>query len=231
MLEGDKPEREGKSSSAATLEMLVTAQEAERQRLSRAMHDGPAQALSNFILQAEIAMRLFDIDHVRAREELTSLKESAMGTFQKIRNFIFEMRPMMLDDLGLVPTVKRYIETFKEQSGVDVSLAVTGTERRLENYDEVMIFRAIQELLWNAARHSQGTQIRVVMDVDEHLVKLSVKDNGRGFSTAEVAGRGGLGLKVIQERVDMVGGSMEIDSIIGQGTTVTLQIPTAIEPT
>jgi len=78
----------------ASVEMLVNAQEAERQRLSRQMHDGPAQALSNFILQTEIAMRLLDVDPIQARDELGSLKASAMGTFQKVRNFIFELRPM-----------------------------------------------------------------------------------------------------------------------------------------
>ena len=123
--------------SLSTLEMLVNTQEAERQRLSRQMHDGPAQALSTFIVQTEIASRMFDIDQVKAREELNSLKMAAMSTFQKVRNFIFELRPMMLDDLGLVPTVKRYSDTFKEQTGIESTLAITGSERRLQPYLEV----------------------------------------------------------------------------------------------
>jgi two-component system sensor histidine kinase DegS len=147
------------------IEMIVNAQEAERQRLSRQMHDGPAQALSNFILQTEIAMRLLDADPARAKEELGNLKIAAMNTFQKVRNFIFELRPMMLDDLGLVPTIRKYVDAFKEQTGLDVSLNVTGTERRLEPYIEVMLFRAIQELLGNAARHSQATMIKVQLDM------------------------------------------------------------------
>ena len=102
--------------------MLVNVQEAERQRLSRQMHDGPAQALSNFILQTEIAMRLLDVDPVQARSELGNLKVAAMSTFQKVRNFIFELRPMMLDDLGLAPTIRRYADMFKEQAGVEVSV-------------------------------------------------------------------------------------------------------------
>jgi two-component system, NarL family, sensor histidine kinase DegS len=110
----------------ASVEMLVNAQETERQRLSRQMHDGPAQALSNFILQTEIAMRLMDVDAAQARDELNNLKASAMGTFQKVRNFIFELRPMMLDDLGLVPTDPRYADAFKEQAGLDVNVTVTG---------------------------------------------------------------------------------------------------------
>src|SRR5512147_1641477 len=97
----------GVNSTSHTVEMMVQAQEAERQKLARQMHDGPAQALSNFILQTEIAMRLMDIDPAQARDELGDLKTSAMSTFQKVRNFIFELRPMMLDDLGLTPTLKK----------------------------------------------------------------------------------------------------------------------------
>ena len=103
------------------------AQEAERQRLSRQMHDGPAQAMSNFILQTEIAMRLLDADPKQAKDELASLKTAALGTFKKVRNFIFELRTMMLDDLGLVPTIRKYVDAFKEQTSMDVTLMVTGT--------------------------------------------------------------------------------------------------------
>src|SRR5512139_1061088 len=113
-----------------SIEMIVNAQEAERQRLSRQMHDGPAQALSNFILQTEIAMRLLDADPARAKDELGNLKIAAMNTFQKVRNFIFELRPMMLDDLGLVPTIRKYVDAFKEQTGLEVNLNVAGNDRR-----------------------------------------------------------------------------------------------------
>lgn len=108
------------------VEAIIQAQEAERQRLSRQMHDGPAQALSNFILQCEIAMRLFDIDLDQAREELTALKVAATLAFQQVRNFVFELRPMMLDDLGLMPTLKRYVEAFKEQTETQVDLTISG---------------------------------------------------------------------------------------------------------
>src|SRR5512146_1148635 len=168
----------GAKGPLASVEMLVNAQETERQRLSRQMHDGPAQALSNFILQTEIAMRLMDVDAGQAREELNNLKASAMSTFQKVRNFIFELRPMMLDDLGLAPTIRRYADAFKEQAGLDISVAITGHERRLEPYLEVMLFRAIQELLGNSARHRQGTLVKINLDMAEDRVRVSVDDNG-----------------------------------------------------
>jgi two-component system sensor histidine kinase DegS len=211
-------------SPLASVEMLINAQEAERQRLSRQMHDGPAQALSNFILQTEIAMRLMDVDPTQARDELGNLKVSAMGTFQKVRNFIFELRPMMLDDLGLIPTIRRYADTFKEQTGLEVNVVISGTERRLESYLEVMVFRAIQELLGNAARHSQATLVKVNVDITDHQIRVGVDDNGKGFDIDTVQGQN-LGLKLIRERTEMLGGTFEVDSAPGKGTRVMFTLP------
>lgn len=226
----------GMSSAAANsakeqmtgIEMIVNAQEAERQRLSRQMHDGPAQALSNFILQTEIAMRLLDVDPAQAKEELGSLKTSAMSTFQKVRNFIFELRPMMLDDLGLVPTLKKYSDAFKEQSGMDVSVTVSGTERRLEPYLEVMIFRAVQELLGNASRHSQATMVKVHLDLGNEFLRVSVDDNGRGFDPESLKDSNSLGLKLIRERSEMLGGKFEIDSAIGSVAKISFTVQAKI---
>lgn len=215
----------GAKNPLTSVEMLVNAQETERQRLSRQIHDGPAQALSNFILQTEIAMRLMDVDASQAREELNNLKNSAMGTFQKVRNFIFELRPMMLDDLGLVPTVRRYCDAFKEQAGLEINITVTGNERRLEPYLEVMLFRAIQEVLGNAARHSQATLVKVMLDLGEDRVRVSVDDNGRGFDTDAIQQSNSLGLKLIRERAEMLGGSFEVDSNPGKGTRVSFAVP------
>ncbi len=215
----------GRSGASATVEMLVDAQEAERQRLSRQMHDGPAQALSNFILQTEIAMRLLDVDLEKARKELSDLKAAAMNTFQKVRNFIFELRPMMLDDLGLIPTLRRYAEAFKEQVGVDVSVAVSGHERRLEPYLEVMIFRAAQELLGNAARNSQASTVKIQLDMGENLVKLILDDNGKGITPEAFEDESNLGLKLIKERAELIGGTLEIDSTPGQGARISLTVP------
>jgi len=215
---------------SASLEMVINAQEAERQRLSRQMHDGPAQALSNFIVQTEIANRFLDIDARRAKDELDNLKNSAMNTFKEVRTFIFELRPMMLDDLGLFPTVRRYVDNFKEQTGADINLSLKGSERRLESYLEVMIFRALQELLSNAYQHNQDNpvkpQINVQLSMDENITRISVADNGKGFDPATLEKKGGLGLRLIRERVELLGGYLEIDSDIGKGARITFQVPT-----
>jgi two-component system sensor histidine kinase DegS len=206
------------------VEMMIQAQESERQRLARQMHDEPAQALSNFILQTEIAMRLFDVDQSKAREELGNLKIAAMSTFQKVRDFIFDLRPMMLDDLGLVPTLNRYIEAYKEQSSIEVRVIVSGMEQRLEPYLEVLIFRAVQELVGNSARHSQATQIKIQIEALDNDVPVMVEDNGKGFEVDQAIEQG-MGLKLIRDRVEMLNGEMHVVSEAGKGANVTFQIP------
>jgi len=211
--------------SGEGVEMIIQAQEAERQRLSRQMHDGPAQALSNFILQTEIAMRLFDLDPVKAKEELESLKISATQAFQKVRDFIFELRPMMLDDLGLAPTVRRYVDAMRSIPGTSIQLALTGMERRLEPYLEVLVFRAIQELLGNAVRHSQASEVRLQVDLGDNALKVMIDDNGKGFDPEILKERTNMGIKVIRDRVEMVGGEFQLDTRIGEGTRISFTIP------
>lgn len=231
LLEGHQPSRStrGGRSGSDTLEKLINAQEAERQRLSRQMHDGPAQALSNFVIQAEIASRFMEMDPGKAKEELDNLKSAAMTTFQKVRLFIADLRPMMLDDLGLVPTIRRYVDTFKEQTGADAKIVLKGTERKLEPFIEVMIFRAIQELMGNAVRHNSDSamrpQVTVQMAIDDNIVRVTVGDSGKGFNPEDAARGKGLGLKLIKERVELLGGTLSIDSSPGQGARVTFQIP------
>ena len=162
-------------------------------------------------------MRLFDIDQTKAKEELAGVKTTASSTFQKVRDFIFDLRPMMLDDLGLVPTINRYVDTYKEQSGIEVRLISSGLEQRNEPYVELMVFRAIQELLGNISHHSQATQVIIQLDSSASGMRVSLEDNGKGFDSEKVKEKGGMGLKVIRDRVQMLGGTMEIHSTVGHG--------------
>jgi two-component system sensor histidine kinase DegS len=172
-------------------------------------------------------MRLFDVDQDKARDELANLKNAASNAFQQVRDFIFDLRPMMLDDLGLGPTFKKYEDVFREKSNLDVNISVTGTDRRLESYLEVMMFRAMQELMNNAAVHSQANQIKVQLDMGVGEIKLVVEDNGKGFDPNLIEEESGLGIKLIQERVEMLGGEFLIDSAVGEGARITLSVPAA----
>lgn len=205
---------------------IVQMEEAARRSLVRRMHDGPASSLSNFILQAEICQRLFDISPDRARGELNALKGTAATTFETVKDFIFDLRPMMLDDLGVVPTLRRYVET-QDKGNEQISITVTGMERRLEEHVEITVFRAVQELLNNARRHAQATQIQVFVDLSQDELMAAVEDNGHGFDVDDVFGAGGrtFGLANMRSRIEMLGGEMKIESRPGQGTRAEFRIP------
>jgi two-component system sensor histidine kinase DegS len=220
---------ERKDDGISTLVMLIEAQESERQRLSRQMHDGPAQALSNFIVQAEIATRMYEIDPLKAKDELDKLKLSAMSTFQKVRTYIAELRPMMLDDLGLIMTLTKYVANLKEQTGVDINAVLPSSEKRLVQHLEVFLFRAIQELVANAMKHNidnaSKLRIDIILAVENSIAKATIRDNGKGFDPVQLKASAGLGLKLIQERANLLGGSLIIDSSENQGSEIVLSIP------
>ncbi|MCZ6529995.1 MAG: sensor histidine kinase, partial [Chloroflexi bacterium] len=229
LLEGRSPDEvtDLESGTVSIIEQIIDAQEEERRKISRQIHDGPAQVLANLILQAEIAARLFDTDQDKARQELNDLKASANSTFSHIRDYIFDLRPMMLDDLGIVPTIRRYAEAYKEKTGLDVSVVVTGTERRLESHREVLIFRTVQALLQNVRDYAQATQVKVLLDLDDTQVRATVEDNGKGFDVESAMEEDGAarGLRVNKDRLEQVGGSFEIESQPGEGTKASFAIP------
>jgi two-component system sensor histidine kinase DegS len=208
---------------------IIGAQENERQHLANQLHDGPAQSLTNLILQAEICERLFDTDPVRARTELTELKGAVTSTFQKVREFIFELRPMMLDDLGLNPTLKKSIEDYEQKSGIACNLTLSGNDMRMPSHTEVTIFRVIQNLLNNVKSHAQATHVQISMHVDDDKASVVVEDDGSGFDVDEVLAashqRKTIGLSSMQEQVEMLGGEIKIDSAPGKGTRVEFSLP------
>jgi len=210
---------------------VIQTEEAAKQSLVREMHDGPASSLSNFILQAEICQRFFDVNPDRARAELNALKSAAAATFSDVKDFIFDLRPMMLDDLGVIPTLRRYAESFQEKSGIPIPITVTGVERRLDSHIEVTIFRGVQELLNNAVSHAQPTQVQVLLDMAPDRVMATVEDNGSGFNVEEALNSSpqAIGLSALRERIEMLGGELNIQSKAGQGTKVVFSIPVGSE--
>jgi two-component system sensor histidine kinase DegS len=213
---------------------IVQAQEEEKNRLARLMHDGPAQSLTNFILQTEICQRLFDRDPARAAEELGNLKSTASVTFQKVRDFIFDLRPMMLDDLGVVPTVRRYVDSFKDKNDIEAKLDFLGEERRLESHREVMVFRGIQELMGHSRDYANASEIFIRLDISNDRVKVDVEDNGRGFD-AQAAFTGdethveprAQSIITLREKFELVGGSLSVTSGETDGTRVHMELPTS----
>ncbi len=219
---------ESHDTSLATVISVIEAQEQERLRLSREMHDGPAQSLTNLVLQAEICERLFERDPERAKVELEELKKSVISTFQKVKTFIFDLRPMMLDDLGLVPTLKRYVDGLKENGVSGISLQIHGKDRRLEPHKEVTIFRVMQALIHIAREQDRATTIQLSLEMGEEEVRLRFESDGRGFEldrelTSPDAER--LTLPTLKERIEVLGGTIQFDSTPGHGFNVHLSLP------
>lgn len=209
---------------------IIQSQESERLRISLQMHDGPAQAMSNLVLRAEICQRLLDRDLSQARTELDGLKDAINGTLQDTRKFIFDLRPMILDDLGLVPTLRRYVAQFGEKNGVNINLIVQNLEQRLPNHYEVTIFRFIQEALNNVAKHAGASQVQIVLDGLGGTLQILIDDDGAGFQVpatlAAVGMRRTMGIASMRQLIEvLLRGEFGIESRLGHGTRVAATIP------
>ncbi len=209
---------------------IIKAQEEERRRVAREIHDGPAQSLANLVFRLEVCEKLLAAERLpELRGELAELKGLIKGSLQEVRKIIFDLRPMALDDLGLVPALRRYLEGLEEREGLVVNLAVFGQEVRLASAVEVGLFRIIQEALHNVSKHARAASARVTLTYGQEQLLLSVRDDGRGFDLREVerGGRAGghFGLISMRERAELLGGRFEVKSAPGQGTRITVAVP------
>ncbi len=161
------------------LRAVVDTQEEERRRIARAVHDGPAQALSNVVLQTEISERLFEVDPQRSRAELATLRQLVNRTLQELRAFIFELRPMILDDLGLVPTLRRYVQTLIDKHAVKIHFNSSGRDRRLPADDEVAVFRLIQDALLERIEQGKAKTLHLVMNWEDAKCEVSLQSDGQ----------------------------------------------------
>ncbi|WP_227767464.1 sensor histidine kinase [Zhaonella formicivorans] len=204
---------------------VIKAQEEERRRVARGMHDGPAQSIANIVLRAEYCEKLYEKKPELLQEELRSLKEYARETLEDVRKIIFDLRPMDLDDLGLVPAVKRYAADFQEKYKIKVEVVNVGQARRYLQAIEVTVFRIIQEALNNARKHSGATAIRIVMETNPLSLSAVIKDDGCGFELREGLEVGHFGLRGMHEWASILQGNLQIVTAPGKGTTVAVKIP------
>lgn len=209
--------------------LVIKAQEEERKRIAREIHDGPAQAIANVVLRVEFCEKLLDFEPDRVRIELLNLKDMVRVTLKDLRKIIFDLRPMALDDLGLVPALNRYITEYKDKYQLEGKFVFFGTERRLKTAVEVGVFRIIQEALNNIWKHAKASRVTVRLEMSEEAVTAIVQDDGQGFDLDSAIranqGRESLGLTSMQERVELLGGTFEISTAPGKGTKITVRIP------
>lgn len=207
---------------------IIQAQEEERKRVAREIHDGPAQSMANVVLRTEVCEKLMDYDQPGARKELQELREAVKASLQDVRRIIFDLRPMALDDLGLIPALTRYLENLRERHQVPVEIKCFGQQKRLKPMIEVAIFRVVQEAVMNAIKHANASYIEVKIETDSNNIIVVVKDDGIGFESEgciQSPKLGSYGLLGMQERLDILGGQLSVKSKPGKGTEILAIVP------
>jgi len=204
------------------LRRVVSAQELERQRLARELHDETGQALTSILLKLKTFEDIGDAE--RLAEATSELREIVVATLQDVRRLAVELRPKALDDFGLVPAIERLVGTFREQTGIEVDLESRLGSDRLPREIETTLYRITQEALTNVVKHAQAKHVSIVLTRRDGSVAALIEDDGRGISEA---GRDGLGLLGMRERIALVDGRLEVESSPGSGTTVSVEVPVA----
>jgi PAS domain S-box-containing protein len=211
------------------LQEITRAQEEERKRIARELHDDTAQVLGSLSRQLDNFVRK---KHGLAPNEVLFLKDLQAQLnrgVQSVHRFIQDLRPSLLDDLGLVPALRSLMKDLQEYDGIGTNLKVLGRERRFSPEVESLLFRIVQEALNNIRRHAQASEAQVAIEFAGDKVKVTISDNGRGFELSggvdDLPRSGKLGLAGMQERARLLGGTLEVKSILGKGTTLIVEVP------
>ena len=214
--------------SAADAQMrIVEAQEAERTRLAREVHDGPAQALSNAIFQVEVVQRLLDRDERLARAELKQLREVLTRELRGVRAYLSQLRPPLLADLGLSGAIREAADQIATALDIAVHVELDEGIDALPETVEIVSLRVIQEALQNVRKHAQPSTVRVRMGRDAAGWTVEVRDDGKGFEADDppVGGRRHFGLQFMRERAELIGARFDVRSSPDLGTAVRMTIP------
>ncbi len=208
---------------------VIKATEEERRRLAREIHDGPAQAMVNMNVTLELCLKMLDKDINKARNHIMELRDQVNQNISDLRKVIYNLRPMSLDDLGLIATIEKYVEDFGISTGIQVSFRVMGEPADIKGLVQIAIYRIIQEALTNVKKHSGASRGLIKMEFSEGYVSLLITDNGKGFDVDKALEWGdeekGFGLINMRERVELLRGYMEIKSDISKGSSIFMKIP------
>ncbi len=200
----------------------------ERNRIAREIHDGIAQSLAFTAMKLDLAERILERDPERVRSELVSAKTTLREQIKEVRRSIFALRPLNLERLGFLETMRQYVKDFGEQNSVKTTLEIAG-EPKLSPTNEAVMFRILQEALNNIAKHSRANKVSVNLSANSSGTTLSVTDDGVGFDPAKLTGVvssvGGLGLQQMRERIEARGGQFEYVSALGAGAKVNASLP------
>ncbi len=207
---------------------VLESQEQDRKKIAREIHDGIAQNMSNIIIKAEVCNRLICVDAEKTKFELNNLKNLTRETLQDIRRIIYDLRPMTLDDLGIVPTLERHIKKTSDETNLHIEFKVKGSVTKLQNIVDIALFRITQESLNNIIKHANATNVQVTLVFSTNYVELFIKDDGKGFNLEDrkkyFNTNEGYGISGMRERINLLGGDFIIKSKIDNGTMCCVRI-------
>jgi len=215
------------------LRLVISTQEEERRRIARELHDETSQALTSLSLDLEAVAGALPPNAHEAEVKLKAIQPIVTRTLDEIHKVIFELRPTLLDDLGLIPAIKWHAENHLEKAGVKVHLESAGPERRLPIEIETAVFRIIQEATTNIIRHAHAHSASISLEFAASSVAAHIEDDGRGFDLNKVVsatgGKRGLGLLSMKERIEHLGGILRIQSWPDKGTQIDIEVPITYE--
>jgi signal transduction histidine kinase len=224
--------RQQRAQLRALANKLTEVQESERRQLARELHDEMGQALTAIRMDlAAVEKALPSAAPPHLRERLTDAAHLTEQTLEQIRELSLNLRPPMLDDLGLVPTLRWYLKRYSSRTAIQSGLTVLGSEQRLLPTIETALYRVLQEALTNVARHAGAKSVHLTLRYQTTAVFAHVEDDGCGFNVDEGLGHeiGSMGLLGMRERVSLLGGKLQIESVMGKGTTLWLELPLGLE--
>lgn len=210
---------------------ILETQEMDRNRISRDLHDSTVQSLTSLGHKLEYCSKMVDRDPIQVKLELQAMGELNKEIINDMREIIYDLRPMSLNNLGLVSTVEAYCLHLRRSSNMEIDFKSEGTEKVLNSIASVTLYRIIQEACNNAIRHSMGKRISVTVSFKDNIVKMVIADNGVGFNLQDIENKAkentchSFGLSIIKERVRLLSGSLSIDTKPGEGTKITVTIP------
>lgn len=212
---------------------ILEAQEIERQRIARDLHDSTVQNLTSLVHKSELCIKLIDVDVIRSKLELGSMSKTLKMIINDMRGIIYNLKPMTLDDLGLTITVQRYANRLMNLNSIHIKITSNEETKEILPVIKLTLFRVIQEACNNIVKHANATIINIDIFYEECNVKVTVKDNGKGFNTENVPSYNSeqfssFGLSIMKERILLLSGTLDIISEEGKGTIINVSVPLTV---
>lgn len=226
-LNSDYKEKSLNNEKKNTSLSFIESQEIERKRIARDLHDSTIQSLTMLVHKTDLVAKLFDIDVVRAKLELMSMTKNIRDIINELRAILYNLQPMSLTDLGFVETIQQYSDFLIQGGKVKVFFQAEEKHKNVSDLVYLSLYRIIQEACSNTVKHGKAKNIYIHYICENEKIQLKIKDDGDGFESKNTfPNQGcGYGLKIMQERVLMMSGIFQIESVIGKGTTIKIQIP------